>query len=147
VETSAPDTTESVETPNTQEIVRHTVAPGEYLSLIARNYGVSWVTIAEANGITDPNHIFTGMQLIIPGGDPSVVSTYSPIRSIAQNLPDVGAHWGAGRELVVDLSTQMAYAYEVRFRHDTSAARALELGRLIDSSVADRGRDPDDEPS
>ena len=119
VETSAPETSETIETtvdiiptPDTQEIVRHTVAPGEYLSGIARNYGVSWVTIAEANGIVDPNHIYTGMQLIIPGGDPSVASSYPPVRTIAQNLPDAGAHWGTGRELVVDLSTQMAYAYE-----------------------------------
>ncbi|MDQ7027635.1 MAG: LysM peptidoglycan-binding domain-containing protein [Anaerolineae bacterium] len=118
VETAAPEAnetiTEIIPTPNTQDSVTHTVAPGEYLSLIARNYGVPWTTIAEANGITDPNHVYAGMQLTIPGGDASAapVSTFASIPTIAENLVDPGAHWGVGRELVVDLSTQMAYAYQ-----------------------------------
>lgn len=87
----------------------HIVQPGEYLSLIARNYGISWTTIAEANGITDPNRVFAGMQLVIPASTwVSGASSSLP----AQVAATVGAHWGSGRELVVDLSTQMAYAFE-----------------------------------
>ena len=118
VEASNPAPEEVVEvipTPAvTQESVTHTVAPGEHLSMIARRYGVSWTSIAEANGITNPNHIYAGMQLTIPGGDPSATaaSINDSVRTIAENIADPGAHWGAGRELVVDLSTQMAYAYE-----------------------------------
>lgn len=93
--------------------VSHTVLAGEYLSLIAQRYGVNWTTIAEANGITDPNQVFAGMTLIIPGGDPAnAQSIVNNVPTVAQNLADAGAHWGVGRELVVDLSTQMAYAYE-----------------------------------
>lgn len=115
VETAAPVADEVVETaPSTQESVTHTVAPGEYLSLIARNYGVPWTTIAEANGIADPNHVYAGMQLTIPGGDPSAApaNTFASVPTIAENLTDPGSHWGVGRELVVDLSTQMSYAYQ-----------------------------------
>lgn len=88
----------------------HTVAPGEYLSLIARQYNVPWTVIAEVNNITNTNNIDVGTQLVIPG-----VGSGTPIESvaaIAESLPDPGPHWGVGREIVVDLSTQMTYAYE-----------------------------------
>lgn len=112
-ENALPETS-IIPTPAPQEIVYHTVAPGEYLGLIARNYGVSWTSIAEANNIVDPNHIYTGMQLAIPGGDPSVAQATiaERVRTIAENTTAPGAHWGTGRELAVDLSTQMAYAYQ-----------------------------------
>lgn len=97
-----------------QEQVIHIVAPGEYLSLIARTYGVPWTLIAEANGIINANDVEAGTALVIPGADPSISNgnIISSVRSIAENLPDPGAHWGTGREIVVDLSTQMTYAYE-----------------------------------
>lgn len=87
----------------------HTVRQGEYLSQIARNYGVSWTSIAEANGITDPNRIYAGLQLRIPSTG-SVASTDMGI--IAQGVNHPGPRWGTGREIVVVLSTQMTYAYE-----------------------------------
>ncbi len=92
----------------------HIVAPGEYLSGIARSYGIPWTTIAEANNIVDPNRVIPGTQLIIPGADPSIANgnIIGTTPSIASNIPDPGAHWGVGREIVVDLSTQMTYAYE-----------------------------------
>lgn len=93
------------------ETISHTVMQGEHLASIAQRYGVSWTSIAEANGIVDPNRIFAGMSLIIPNGNAAAAQT-AYIPSIAENLPDAGAHWGAGREIVVDLSTQMTYAYE-----------------------------------
>lgn len=98
----------------TLEQVIHIVQRGEYLSLIARTYGVPWTTIAEANNITNSNNITAGTALVIPGADPSVSNgnVISSVPTIAQNLPDPGAHWGVGREIVVDLSTQMTYAYE-----------------------------------
>lgn len=92
------------------EDVVHTVAAGEYLSQIARQYGVPWTVIAEVNNITNTNNIDVGMQLVIPG-----TTDGTPIQNmaaIAESLPDPGAHWGVGREIVVDLSTQMTYAYE-----------------------------------
>lgn len=96
------------------EQVIHIVQRDEYLSLIARTYGVPWTTIAEANNITNSNNITAGTALVIPGADPGVTSgnIINSVPAIAQNLPDPGAHWGVGREIVVDLSTQMTYAYE-----------------------------------
>jgi len=106
IATSAPDET------SINDVV-HIVQRGEYLSSIARSYGVSWTVIAERNNIVDPNDIDAGTTLIIPnvvGAEAS--NLVASVPTIAQNLPDPGAHWGVGREIVVDLSTQMTYAYD-----------------------------------
>jgi LysM repeat protein len=94
--------------------VMHTVAPGEYLSGIARRYNVSWTTIAEANSITDPNQIHAGMQLIIPNGTDvaAAVASNNASAMAAAGVVAPGAKIGTGREIVVDLSSQMTYAYE-----------------------------------
>lgn len=45
----------------------HTIAPGETLSGIAATYGLGIAEIAELNGIVDPDLIFAGATLLIPG--------------------------------------------------------------------------------
>ena len=43
------------------------VQPGDTLSAIARGYdGVSWLDIARANDIVNPNIIYVGQVLLIP---------------------------------------------------------------------------------
>lgn len=44
----------------------HVVAPGEYVSLIARRYGVTVQALLDANDLPDPNHIEVGQRLVIP---------------------------------------------------------------------------------
>jgi|GEM_PF-367852 len=48
----------------------HIVRPGETLSSIARMYGVSVQAIINANGLSNPNLIYVGQRLRIPGGGP-----------------------------------------------------------------------------
>lgn len=105
------NTTDNATTETREEYV---VQAGEYLSSIARKFGVSWVALAEINNITDPNTVFAGMTLIIPNGS-DVVSqsvSYATYNNILPATADPGARIGKGRELVVVLSTQMTYAYE-----------------------------------
>lgn len=45
----------------------HVVRAGETLSGIASRYGVSATALARANGISNPNHIYVGQRLVIPG--------------------------------------------------------------------------------
>ena len=47
--------------------VRHTVAPGETMYRIAKNYGITVEELSEANGITDPRTLVLGQELVIPG--------------------------------------------------------------------------------
>ncbi|MGD2146396.1 MAG: LysM peptidoglycan-binding domain-containing protein [Anaerolineae bacterium] len=78
----------------------HVVRRGENLYRIARSYGLSYYTLASANGIANPNHIYVGQRLTIPGsgGSPSPQpSNPSPASS--------------GRWIDVNLSTQRLTAY------------------------------------
>lgn len=88
----------------------HVVQEGEYLSGIARRYGISWTVLAEANNITDPNHIYAGMELRIPDASAIASSGYGDIPASVATVP--AARIGVGREIVVDLSSQMTYAFE-----------------------------------
>lgn len=47
--------------------VVHVVKSGETLGQIAQIYGISQVDIIQANEMTDPNAVFVGMELLIPG--------------------------------------------------------------------------------
>jgi len=95
---TAPITTEA---PAIDGPVIHIVQANEGLSTIARAYGVSWVTIANANGITEPNLIYAGQELTIP--DP----TTQPPADYGQAVVPI-----EGRQIIVDLSDQTIYAYE-----------------------------------
>jgi LysM repeat protein len=45
----------------------HTVARGESLSVIAKQYNVSMRTLMASNGISNPDYIYVGQRLVIPG--------------------------------------------------------------------------------
>jgi LysM repeat protein len=88
----------------------HVVQAGEHLSAIARAYGISWPAIAAMNGISDPNQIYAGQQLIIPAADTGQgvyvqPETLTPPAAPAPTLD-------TGKQIVVDLSDQRVYAYE-----------------------------------
>ncbi|MGH2562408.1 MAG: LysM peptidoglycan-binding domain-containing protein [Thermomicrobiales bacterium] len=46
----------------------YVVQPGDSLSSIASEFGVTQEALRAANGIEDPNSIYVGQQLIIPAG-------------------------------------------------------------------------------
>jgi lipoprotein-anchoring transpeptidase ErfK/SrfK len=45
----------------------HVVQPGENLFRIALRYGTTYSSLATANGIANPNRIYVGQRLVIPG--------------------------------------------------------------------------------
>lgn len=56
------------------------VQPGDTLSAIARRFGTDVTSLAQANNIVNPNLIFVGQQLTIPGGDaPAPAPTPVPV--------------------------------------------------------------------
>ncbi len=61
----------------------HTVQSGETLSGIARQYGVTEATIAQANGLANPNAIYAGHRLAIP----SARNTPPVVPPRAANVP------------------------------------------------------------
>lgn len=115
--TATVDETGIIAPPSTDNESReeYVVQSGEYLSSIARKFGVSWVALAEVNGISDPDTVYAGMTLLIPNGSDVLSQTASSFASYSNIQPaasDPGARVGVGREIVVVLSTQMTYAYE-----------------------------------
>ncbi|MFZ4827748.1 MAG: LysM peptidoglycan-binding domain-containing protein [Phototrophicaceae bacterium] len=66
--------------------VTHTVQRGETLGSIARQYGTTFSAIATANNLANPNLIYVGQQLTIPGAtapttSPTAVPTSTPTTS------------------------------------------------------------------
>lgn len=68
----------------------YTVRSGDCLSVIGARLGVSWQSIAQANGITSPYTIYPGQVIAIPGG--TYGDTYT-VRS-GDCLSTIGARYG-----------------------------------------------------
>jgi len=64
--------------------IKHTVQAGENLYQIARRYNTTVTAIAQTNNITNPNLIFVGQVLTIPG---TVAPTATPTSSIPTATP------------------------------------------------------------
>jgi len=56
----------------------YVVSPGDTLSAIAARHGVSASALAQANGISNPNRIYVGQNLVIPGASNSDSSPAAP---------------------------------------------------------------------
>lgn len=91
--------------------ISYVVQAGEHLAEIARRFGVTWTEIAQANGLSNPNQIFAGQTLLIPAttGVSDMGILEAPLTPlVAPAMPTIFE----GRQVVVDLSDQMTYAYE-----------------------------------
>lgn len=106
-ETAAGDTTTDTATDEatttTAVPASHTVAAGENLYRIGLKYGISWVAIANANNLTNPNILTVGQVLTLPGGNtptPTPAPTPSPqtettyIVQAGDNLYRIGLRFG-----------------------------------------------------
>jgi LysM repeat protein len=72
--------------------VKHTVAVGESLGVIARRYQVTVGELAAANNITDPSKVRAGQQLVIPGfkavgSKGTTTTTARPVETPAATTP------------------------------------------------------------
>lgn len=65
-EEAATETPTEAPTAAPTSVVVHVVQPGETLSSIARQYGVTYQAIMEANGMEDPSLLEVGQELVIP---------------------------------------------------------------------------------
>ncbi len=101
--TAAPVTTKAVSGNGT----RYTVVPGDTLSGIAAQFGVTVQDIVDANNLSDPNNLTVGQVLIIQGGNGTVPKpkTSPPADPISKPVTD-------GKWIDVNLSKQKLVAYE-----------------------------------
>ncbi len=97
----------SQETEAQLETTTYIVQRGDQLSRIAQRFGVAWSTIAGMNGISNPNQIYAGQELIVPASG-NVAG--SQVADIPGDIP--APTITTGRQIVVDLSDQMTYAFD-----------------------------------
>jgi LysM repeat protein len=88
IPTSPSGSSESQPTPSTPggEALVHTVQQGETLTSIAQRYGATTQSIAQANGLVNPNQIYVGQKLKIPtAGSPTGGTSGCRIRHTVQS--------------------------------------------------------------
>jgi lipoprotein-anchoring transpeptidase ErfK/SrfK len=94
---------------NSSGSATHVVQRGENLFRISIQYNVSMDTIVAANSIANPNSIYAGQRLLIPSN--GQVFAPAPAQAVpAANVP--APTIVTGKQIVVDLSDQRAFAYE-----------------------------------
>lgn len=86
--------------PATAASISYTVQWGDTLTAIAARYGTTVAAIAAANGIGDPDLIYAGQTLTIPGG-----STSAPAPGTAQLTSDVSPASGTGSPATAPATT------------------------------------------
>jgi LysM repeat protein len=87
----------------------YVVRPGDTLSAIAGRLGVSVGTLIDANGITDPNRVYAGQTLTVPGAAPAAPATRSPgirahVVAPGETLTAIAARFGTSVQAIVDLN-------------------------------------------
>jgi len=80
----------------------HIVATGENLFRIAMHYGLTTAQLAAANGIVNPNSVYVGQVLRIPGAAQVIHPAPAPV---------TGGYAGA-KKIVVSISRQHLWAYQ-----------------------------------
>lgn len=77
--------------------IDYVVQRGDTLNKIGQRFGVSWVEIAEANGLVNPNLIYAGQVLKIPTTapevPPAVTHTVKPGETLYRISLQYGIHW------------------------------------------------------
>lgn len=86
-------------TPSPAQETIYVVQPGDNLFRIGLRYGISWVQIAEANGIVNPNMIRAGQELKIPtsapGPNPEFTHVVQPGETLFRIAIRYGVSWQA----------------------------------------------------
>jgi LysM repeat protein len=89
----------------------YTVQTGDQLAQIARRFGVTWPELAQANNLTNPDQIYAGQTLIVPASSTVADLGILDAPAVPQFVPAPPTIL-VGKQVVVDLSDQMTYAYQ-----------------------------------
>lgn len=87
--------------------IRHTVEAGEILSAIAGTYGVRLEALVAANGLANPNAIFPGQILVVPGANregPALVETTAVVHVVlpGDTLSSIADRYGVALSRLAD---------------------------------------------
>lgn len=86
----------------------HTVRPGENLYRISQQVGISWVLIAEANGLISPNQITVGQVLKIPTDAPGPAPQFTHQVRAGESLFRIALQYGVPLSALVEANSLQA---------------------------------------
>jgi len=107
---AATETPTEAPTATPASLVVHVVLPGETLSSIARQYGVTYQAILEANGMTDPSLLKVGQELIIP--TPVEAATETPTEAPTATPASLVVHVVLPGETLSSIGRQYGVTYQ-----------------------------------
>jgi LysM repeat protein len=90
------------------EEVLYVVQFGDTLNIIGARYGVSWVQIAEANGIVNPNQIFAGQTLKIPVDSPGPQPEFTHVVEPGETLYLISLQYGVAWPAIAEANSLTA---------------------------------------
>lgn len=85
----------------------YTVVSGDTLSAIGARYGISYQSIAVANGIADPNKIYSGQVLRIPGTNVPAAAPAAGVVYVVQpgdTLGGIAAQYGTSYQHLAEIN-------------------------------------------
>ncbi|MDH3259948.1 MAG: M23 family metallopeptidase [Acidimicrobiia bacterium] len=141
----------------------YAVKNGDTLSAIANEFDTSVTAIVEANGISNPNRIYVGQELVIPGADSYIVQPGDTLEKVATKTwttvavlaeangitnPDL-LYVGTQLQLAIpahtfEADTGSATTYVVQAgdtvggiaaRHKTTVSSVVELNRIANPNL------------
>ena len=93
----------------------YTIAPGDTLSELAERWGASVEEIVRLNGITDPSHVWVGLEIAVP--QPAAAPATAPRASYTiapgDNLWSLASRWGTTVEEILRVN-EIADADSIR---------------------------------
>jgi LysM repeat protein len=89
-------------TPPADGVVYYTVQPGDNLFRIGLKFGVSWVEIAEANGLVNPNQIYAGQTLKIPTSAPGPRPEFTHVVKQGETIYSISVQYGVSAAAIAE---------------------------------------------
>ena len=99
-------------TPPPDNVTYYTVQPGDNLFRISLKFGVSWVEIAEANGVVNPNQIYTGQVLKIPTSAPGPRPEFTHIVKLGETVYSISVQYGVPAAAIAE-ANNLEYPYVI----------------------------------
>jgi LysM repeat protein len=109
-EGATPPPTQPTSTPD--NVMYYTVQPSDNLFRISLKFGVSWVEIAEANGVVNPNQIYTGQVLKIPTSAPGPRPEFTHVVKLGETVYSISVQYGVPAAAIAEANS-LEYPYVI----------------------------------
>lgn len=99
-------------TPPPDNVTYYTVQPGDNLFQIGLKFGVSWVEIAEANGLVNPNQVYAGQVLKIPTSAPGPRPEFTHVVKLGETVYSISVQYGVPAAVIAE-ANNLEYPYVI----------------------------------